>query len=269
MKYRNIIWMLLLLGSALPVQGQGNSAVVPGYYGFSGLVFIPTSQTLAKGDWSIAYKTKPGSGEDLNLLPFSLNMNVAPFLNGLEIGLTNTYVYASNKRYGGVPYKGSMDSLNTGLPLVPSLKYRFMDKSGSNYQISMAVGFGMPYGLYFVLDKFFDLKVADITLHSGIGTKLSTYHAFAGATLNIGKRIAPYRRDFPLQLSVEGSWGGSLNQLDQKEEAFVAVSMRHTWTQSIYLTAFYRIDQQPSVRNKVIIEKKPTRKMGLGIAIIL
>jgi hypothetical protein len=187
----------------------------------------------------------------------------------MEVAFGNTYVYASNRRYGGVPYKESMDNLNTILPIVPSVKYRFMNKSSSNFQVSMAVGFGMPYGAYVVLDKFFDFTVADVTLHAGIGTKLTTYHAFAGATLALGHRVGNYGRDFPLQLSVEGSWGGSLDQLDQKEEAFVAVSIRQAWTRSLFLSAFFRIDQQPSVQDGWEVLPKPTKKMGLGLAVVL
>jgi hypothetical protein len=68
---------------------------------------------------------------------------------------------------------------------------------------------------------------------------------------------------------VEGGWGGSLEQLDEKEEAFAAVSIRHTWTRSLFLSAFFRIDQQPSVRDGREVLPKPTKKMGLGLAVVL
>ncbi len=269
MKYRITIWLLLVWFAAAMSQTTQSNPGIPGYYGFSGLSFIPTSQTTSHGRWIVGYRTKPGSGEDLNLLPFSFNVSFAPFTEGLELAFTNTYVYASNRRYGGVPYKESMDSLNTILPIVPSVKYRFMDRTPSNFQVSMAVGVGVPYGAYVVLDKFFDFKVVDVTVHTGIGSKLTTYHAFAGATLAFGNRVGRYGRDFPLQLSVEGAWGGSLDQLDQKEEAFVAVSIRQAWTRSLFLSAFFRIDQQPSVQDGREVLPKPTKKMGLGLAVVL
>ncbi len=269
MKYRTSIWLLFIFLTAALGQTSPPASGVPSYYGFSGLTFIPTSQTTARGSWTVAYRTKPGSGEDLNLLPFSVNISFAPFTSGLEVAFSNTYVYASNRRFGGVPSQESMDSLNTILPIVPSIKYRFMDRSPSNFQVGMAVGIGMPYGAYVALDKFFDFKVADVTLHTGIGTKLTTYHAFAGATLALGSRMGTYARSFPLQLSVEGSWGGSLDQLDQKEEGFLAVSIRHAWTRTLYLSAFYRVDQQPSVQHGRVLHSKPTKKMGLGLAVTL
>ncbi len=269
MKLRAYIGLLLLLFTAAISQAQPSNPGIPGYYGVSGLSFIPTSQTTPHGSWILSYHTKPGSGVDLNLLPFSVNISFAPFTEGMELAFTNTYVYASNRRYGGVPSKESMDSLNTILPIVPSVKYRFMDKTSSNFQVSMAVGVAMPYGAYVVLDKFFDFNVLDITLHAGIGSKLTTYHAFAGATFALGGRAGTYDRDFPLQLNVEGSWGGSLNQLDQKEEAFVAVSIRQAWTKSLFLSAFFRIDQQPLVQDGREIQSGPTKKMGLGLAVML
>ncbi len=243
--------------------------VTPSYYGFSGLMFIPNTNTLASGDWSIGYKTKPGAGEDLTLLPFSVNLLFSPFIEGLEIGLTNTYVYASNRQFGGIPYKGAMDTTNTIIPFIPSIKYRFMPMSSSNFFVSMAFGLGSPYGAYFVLDKFFDLKLLDVMIHTGIGTKLTTYHAFLGTTISLGSRNGQFQRNFPMQLCLEGAWGGSLDQLDEKEEAFLSVSIRHAWTPHLFISAFYRNDQQPSVRNEVIVDEKPTDKMGLGLSLIL
>ena len=244
-------------------------AITPSYYGFTGLMFIPTTQTLPRGDWSIAYKTKPGNGNDLTLVPYSVNLVFAPFKEGFEVAFTNTYFYASYRECGGVPYKNTLDSVNTKLPVIPSIKYRFMPRSDSNFNVSMALGVCSPYGAYYTVDKFFNLHYLDATAHAGIATKLTTYHAWAGFTFAFGKRTAKYQRDYPTQICVEGAWGGSLKQLNEKEESFIAFSIRHPWTASLFITAFYRIDQQPATRNDKVVENKPTHKMGLGLSVIL
>lgn len=261
--------VILLYLNAFCQETVNPEVVTPSYYGFSGLIFIPTTQTLSKGDWSIAYKTKPGSGENLTLAPYSVSVVFAPYVEGFEIAITNTYLYASFKEFGGVPYKNALDSANTGLPIIPSIKYRFMPRSDSNFNVSMALGVSSPYGVYYAVDKFFNLRYLDATIHTGIATKLTTYHAWAGITFAFGNRINKYQRDYPTQLCIEGAWGGSLKQLNEKEESFVAFSIRHPWTASLFITAFYRIDQQPAMRNEEVVEEKPTHKMGLGLSVIL
>ena len=270
MTFIKILIATLFLSASLFAQtGDKPEAVTPSFYGFSGLAFIPTTQTLAKNDWAIAYKTKPGPGDDLTLEPFAVNLLFAPMLEGLEIGLSNTYILASNREFGGVLHGSEFDQHNTIFPYLPSLKYRFMPMSESNFKMAMAFGLAAPYGAYYVVDKLFDLRLFDLTLHAGLGTKLTTYHAFGGLTISLGKRIAPFRRSFPTQLRAEGAWGGSLNQLDEKEEAFLAFSVRHAWTASLFISTFYRIDQQPSIRDGRIVEDKPTTRMGLGLSLIL
>ncbi|MEJ2543605.1 MAG: hypothetical protein P8Y99_06010 [Calditrichaceae bacterium] len=243
--------------------------ITPSYYGFTGLIFIPTTQTLPRGDWSLAYKTKPGHGDDLTLVPYSVNVVFAPFSQNLEIALTNTYMYASYREFGGVPYRNELDSVNTRFPFIPSVKYRFMPRSNSNFNVSMALGVTSPYGVYYTVDKFFSLRYLDATIHTGIATKLTTYHAWAGLTFAFGSRTTKYQRDYPTQFCIEGAWGGSLKQLNEKEESFIAFSIRHPWTASLFITAFYRIDQQPSLRDEEVVEDKPTHKMGLGLSVIL
>ena len=123
----------------------------------------------------------------------------------------------------------------------------------------------MPYGAYYVVDKFLDVKVFDITVHTGVGTKLTTYHAFAGATLTFGKRTGEINRDFPLEMLLEGSWGGSLKQLNEKEEAFFAISFRLAWTSSLFMTTFFRIDSQSLFKDDSMIHSSPTKRMGIGL----
>lgn len=270
MTFIKMLLAFLFLSAGLFAQtGDKPEPVTPSFYGFSGLVFIPTTQTLATNDWAIGYKTKPGPGDDLTLEPFALSILAAPLLDGLEIGLSNTYILASNREFGGVLHGSELDEHNTIFPYLPSVKYRFMPMSDSNFKVAMAFGLAAPYGAYFVVDKLFDLRFFNLTLHGGLGTKLTTYHAFGGVTVSLGKRIAPFMRSFPTQLCAEGAWGGSLNQLDEKEEAFLSVSIRHAWTPSLFISTFYRIDQQPSIRQGQVVEDKPTSRMGLGLSLIL
>lgn len=266
---KTILTLFMICGVLLAQSDDYRGAVTPTYYGFSGLAFIPTTQILQKNDWAISYSTEPGSGDDLTLKPFAVSVRLTPGWNGLEIGFSNTYILASNREFGGVLQGRDLDEKNTILPYWPSLKYQFMPMNGSNFNMAMAVGIAAPYGVYYVLDKFFDLRLFDLTLHGGLGTKLTTYHAFAGFTLSFGERIAPFLRSFPTQLCAEGAWGGSLNQLDEKEEAFIAVSIRHAWTQSLFISTYFRIDQQPSIRLGKVVEQKPTNRMGLGLSLVL
>lgn len=270
MTYTKILIVVGFLSTALFAQADEKpEPVTPSFYGFSGLSFIPTTQTLAKNDWAIAYKTKPGPGDNLTLEPFAINVLLAPILEGFEIGLSNINILASNREFGGVLHGSEFDQHNTIIPYLPSVKYRFMPMSESNFKVAMAFGLAAPYGAYYVADKLFDLRIADLTLHAGLGTKLTTYHAFAGLTISLGKRIGSFHRGFPTQFCAEGAWGGSLNQLDEKEEAFLAVSIRHAWTASLFISTFYRIDQQPSIREGKIVEQKPTSRMGLGLSLVL
>ncbi|HEX9654490.1 MAG TPA: hypothetical protein VGA99_12330 [bacterium] len=246
---------------------DGSSFTTQSYYGFSGLTFIPTAQTHSPGQWSISYISKPSAGKDLTLEPFSFSLSYSPKMNGLELAVTNTPLYASTRQFGGVAIDTGLPELVTPAPIFPSVKYQFMPMVEQNFNVAMAIGFGLPYGAYYVVDKFFDAKLFDITVHTGVGTKLTTYHAFGGATFTFGQRSGEVNRDFPLEMLVEGSWGGSLKQLAEKEEAFLAVSFRLAWTSSLFMTTFFRIDDQPFLDDSVM-QPSPTKRVGLGLSYI-
>lgn len=243
----------------------GSSFSTQSYYGFSGLMFIPTAQTQARSGWSMSYIAKPSVGRDLTLEPFSVSLSYGPPIAGLELAVTNTPLYASTRQFGGVSIDTGLPDLITPAPIFPSMKYQIMPMSEQNFRVAMAVGLALPYGAYYVADKFFDARLFDITVHTGMGTKLTTYHAFAGATFTFGKRTGEINRDFPLEMLVEGSWGGSLKQLDEKEEAFFAVSFRLAWTRSLYMTTFFRMDGQPLLDNDGQRQPSPTKRVGLGL----
>lgn len=252
----------VLTGFSQPYAGSAFRT--QSYYGFSGLTFIPTAQTHTVEQWSVRYISKPTAGADLTLEPFSFSISYGPKIAGLELALTNTPLYASKREFGGVAIETGLPELTTPAPIFPSLKYQIMPMIKQNHQVAMALGFALPYGAYYVVDKFFDATFFDITLHTGVGTKLTTYHAFAGATITFGKRVGEINRDFPLELLLEGSWAGSLKQLNEKEEAFFAASFRLAWTASLYMITFFRIDSQPLFQDGVFYPS-PTKRVGIGL----
>ena len=130
---------------------------------------------------------------------------------------------------------------------------------------TLAVGFALPYGGYYVVDKFFDVYLVDFTVHTGVATKLSTYHVFAGITTTFGGRKGEVQRDFNLEMLIEAAWGGSLKELDKKEESFISVSFRHAWTASLFITTFIRLDSQSLMDGEEVTDPGPTTLMGIGL----
>jgi hypothetical protein len=210
-------------------------------------MFIPTAQKISPTHLNISYSTKPNTGSDLTLIPFSVRIVYSPTIEGLELALTNTPYYASAREYEGVSINNTLSDSTISLPIL------------------MAIGIALPYGGYYVVDKFFNLKYFDITVHTGVATKLITYHTFIGLTLTFGQRLGDIQRDFPLDLLLEAGWGGSLKQLDKKEEAFFSVAARQMWTQDLYITTFIRIDYQPLIEEDKIVSNSPTTRMGIGL----
>jgi hypothetical protein len=140
-----------------------------------------------------------------------------------------------------------------------------MPMNSINYYVGMAIGFALPYGAYYVADKYIDLSYFDVTIHTGVATKLTTYHIFAGFTFTFGNRIGEIQRGFNLEMLVEAAWGGSLKELDKKEEAFVSLSFRHAWTSTLFIKTFIRYDNQPLTNNGEIVSNGPTTLMAVGL----
>ncbi len=256
---------ILVLASAKAHAQTSTSFRTPSYYGFSGLSFIPTAQTLAPNAISSGYLSRPSLGEDLTLEPFSATAGYGMQIQGLEVAVTNTPFYASRRKLGGVDIATGIPEFDSPAPIFPSIKFQIMPMIQQNHHVAMAIGFGLPYGAYYVVDKYLDANVVDVTLHTGVGTKLTTYHAFAGVTITFGNRRGETGRDFPVELLLEGSWGGSLKQLSEKEEAFFAASFRFAWTSSLFMTTFLRIDSQPLFDNGVQVADGATRRVGIGL----
>jgi hypothetical protein len=257
--------ILSLLVSAKGQDRTGSSFRTQSYYGFSGLMFIPTAQITKPGQLGIGYSSKPSIGSELTLIPYSVRFNYGLPQNFIEFGITNTPLYSSERIYSGVSLNHGLSDFNFVLPLFPSVKYLLMPMAYDNYQVSMSLGFALPYGAYYVVDKHVDVNFFDLTIHSGVATKLTTYHVFAGITTTFGERIGQIQRDFNLEMLIELAWGGSLKQLDKKEESFISLAFRYAWTNSLFIKTFLRYDNQPLIENGAEIDPGPVTLVGLGL----
>lgn len=264
-KIQILIFLSLVAVSGIGQIYEGSSFRTQSYYGFSGLTFLPNSQVIAPGRIGISYASKPGTGSEINLVPFSVRICYGLPIGNLEVSATNTPFYSSERIYKGVSISHGVGDLQLILPVFPSVKYRLMPIEKENYYVGMAIGFALPYGGYYAVDKFFPVSFFDITVHTGVGTKLTTYHVFGGITVTFGDRAGIMNRDFNLEMMIEGAWGGSLKQIDKKEEAFISLSFRHAWTSALYITTFVRYDNQPLTEAGSIISEGPVTRMGVGL----
>jgi len=260
-----LLCIFSFLISGLAQQHLGSSFYTQSYYGFSGLTFLPNAEVFTGGQFGISYYSEAAKGSSLTLLPYSLTIIYGFIGKTLEVATTNTPFYASERMYGGVSITHGLSGFNYGLPLFPSVKYQIMPMKSINYHVGMAIGFALPYGAYYVADKYIDVTLFDVTVHTGVATKLTTYHVFAGFTFTFGNRISEIQRGFNLEMLVEAAWGGSLKELDKKEEAFVSLSFRHAWTSALFIKTFIRYDTQPLTDNGDIISDGPTTLMAVGL----
>ena len=265
---KTIIFVFSLFTLTLSCFGQeylSSSFRIQSYYGFSGLSFLPNTQVSPPGNIGISYTSTPSQGAEINLLPYSLRINYGLNFNRVEVAVTNTPFYASERFYNGVSISHGVPNFELPVPVFPSIKYQMMPMTADNYHVAMAIGFSMPYGGYYVVDKFFDATWFDLTVHTGVASKLTSYHVFAGLTTTFGHREGEIRRNFNLEMLIELAWGGSLKELNKKEESFVALSFRHAWTNSLFITTFIRYDNQPLIQSDEETIPGPTTRMGLGL----
>ena len=265
---KTFIIILIIFCVTLPGFGQEyiNSCFhTQSYYGFSGLTFIPNSQIFPGNQFGLSYHSEPAEGSNLSLLPYSIRIIYGIDGDVVEIATTNTPYYSSDRLQKGVSISQGTSKYDLIVPIYPSVKYEVMPLAKSNYQVGMAIGFTLPYGAYYVADKYFDMTFFDVTIHSGVATKLTTYHVFAGFTFTFGDRLGEIQRSFNLEMLVEAAWGGSLKELDKKEEAFVSLSFRHAWTSALFITTFIRYDNQPLTKNGKVFRPGPTTLMAVGL----
>jgi len=265
---KTIITFLVIFCITFSGLGQeriGSCYYTQSYYGFSGLSFIPSAQIYPSNKGGVSYYSEPTNGSNLNLIPYSLNLIYGFMGNRVEAAITNTPFYSSERLYSGVGIEHGVPKYDVIMPVYPTIKYQIMPMKSVNYQVGMAIGFALPYGAYYVADKYFNVKLFDITIHTGVATKLTTYHVFAGFTFTFGNRLGQIQRGFNLEMLVEGSWGGSLKELDKKEEAFVALSFRHAWTSALFIKTFIRYDNQPLTKDGEVFSEGPTTLMAVGL----
>ena len=258
--------MLCIINAAcLLIAFSGGSLfaqVRQSFFGTTGLTFIPTADILPPGAVALSYSSEPGVGDDVNLVPYSVHWGVRPrtFLGGrVEIAGTNTYLYAS----AILDTLAGVNVQNIGFPLVPSFKYQIVAMDPSTNNSAMAFGITAPYGVFYVYDKYLSVRFLKVTLHTGMATKLITYHFFGGATVHFGSKGPDYTHSLPFRLIFEGSWGGSLKNLQEKEESFWAVTSVYQWTNNLTLETFVRFDGSYSD------DISSVKRMGRGLGYIL
>ncbi len=240
-------------GSCLLAQARQS------FFGTTGLSFIPTAELLPPGTFGASYSTRPAASSEVSLVPYSLRLGFSP-IRRLEVAFTNTWLYASTSLDTSVGVVG-VNMKNTAIPFVPSLKYQVVAMDPATNNSAMAFGITAPYGAFYAYDKYLSLRFLHVTLHTGIASKLITYHAFAGATMHFGSKGPNYEHSIPFRLIFEGSWGGSLKNLKEKEESFWAVTSIYQWTKNLTLEAFVRSDSEYGPHERV-------KQMGIGLGYI-
>ena len=76
------IILIVSISTANSQQRIGSSFRTQSYYGFSGLMFIPTAQSASPGEWGFSYTSEPAIGEELTLIPFSFRFLYSPNIRG-------------------------------------------------------------------------------------------------------------------------------------------------------------------------------------------
>ncbi len=212
-------------------------AATPTFYGLSGLTFLPGARIAEPGSFSLAMRSVPAQAQDLTIHPlsFAMQLSVLPFL---ELGLTNTYQYylQHDMAIFGNPVEGSgfrANSSNIFIPVIPSLKFSFLDESVPNGAI--AIGFLYPLGAFFCFDYSIPLP-ADYGLYFlfGFGTTVETLTPFIG-----GRAELP----FGLDIILEGSYSGMTDQLTSAQEIYFSTTIAYELVKNSSLDFTFRIDQ--------------------------
>jgi len=254
--FAKVACLLVFTGSSLLAQGRQS------FFGTTGLSFIPTAELLPPGTFGASYSTRPAASSEVNLTPYSvrLGLGFSSKVGRVEVAFTNTWLYASTSLDTSVGVIG-INMKSTTIPFVPSLKYQIVAMDPTTNNSAMAFGITAPYGAFYAYDKYLSLRFFHVTLHTGIASKLITYHAFAGATMHFGSKGPNYEHSIPFRLIFEGSWGGSLKNLKEKEASFWAVTSIYQWTQNLTLEAFVRFDSEYGPHERV-------KQMGIGLGYI-
>ena len=239
--------------AATTLMGQGSNS----YFGVTGLSFIPTSTLQVPGTVALSYSSKPAIKENISLDPYSFQIGYTSKSGKWEVSLTNTYLYANLKN--GV---GAQDSVDIPL-LIPSAKYQLVSYRETEGRTAVSAGFALPYGVFYTYDKHLRLFGAHLTIHTGIATKLTTFHGFTGLSIFFGAEDENYLHSGPIRLHLEGGWGGVTENLQQKEESFFAITTVYRWTDSLNLETWLRFDSEYGIAPETLPAE---RKLGIRLA---
>ena len=241
----------VLLGiavAATTLLGQASNS----YFGVTGLSFIPTSTMQLPGTVALSYSSKPAIKESISLDPHSFQIGYTGKSGKWEVSLTNTYLYANLKN--GV---GAQTAL--AFPIIPSAKYQLVSYRETEGRTAVSAGFALPYGVFYTYDKHLRLFGTHTTIHTGVATKLTTFHGFTGLSIFFGAEDENYLHSGPIRLHLEGGWGGKTEELQQKEESFFAITTVYRWTDSLNLETWLRFDSKYGPRDR-------ERNLGIRLA---
>lgn len=168
---------------------------------------------------------------------------------------TNTFLYANLA-------DGVMAVEALPFPIIPSAKYQIVPYSETRGSTAVSVGFAFPYGVFYTYDKHLRLFGTHSTIHTGVATKLTTFHAFTGLSIFFGAEDDNYLHSGPIRLHFEGGWGGLTENLKQKEESFFAITTAYRWTDNLDLETWLRFDSEYGLNDEFEAEKN----MGIRLA---
>jgi hypothetical protein len=173
---RTRTWLLLCWGAAAVALLAGSAPAAPSFFGYSGLIKVPTAEALDEGDYNVAlFALNFEDGSDSNNWAANLGLK-----RNLEIGFTRID-----------PDEGSSETWING-------KYVFTPETGANPAVAVGVVDLTDESnttAYVVLSKAvgreYETKWGEITapqVHLGAGGG-QLEGVFGGASIVLGKRF--------------------------------------------------------------------------------
>lgn len=170
-----LVLMLLLLVSAMV---SVSVCAAPSYYGFSGLIFIPTADCLDRGDYNFSVNMMDVSGEG----NFSAYNAVYGMSDNFEVGISS-----ENWDYSAEPYIEGKTKY-----VYINAKYRI--RSEVNQEPAIAVGViditdDYDPCVYVVGSRSLNRNANSPVLHLGFGTGFDLDGIFGGISAPVGDRF--------------------------------------------------------------------------------
>ncbi|MEN9355400.1 MAG: hypothetical protein RL318_2725 [Fibrobacterota bacterium] len=180
-------------------------------YGAGGLNYVPGAMPANSSGFGVSFAS--GVSSD----PLRMSAVSSTWLDGrLEVSLSNTAWLVHDDSTGWNPKQTSL------APVVPGLKLVLDGDSSGKQAWGLAVGFGMPYGVWGAAEWRLHLPVLSPTVVAGLGTPVRTAYAFGGLRLDLCDLDA---RRLPVSLTLDGAMAGSTTTLGRAEESFVSVGV--------------------------------------------